>query len=335
MSRFGISVALLVAVLLAGTAGSLPGARAQSDEAARAMQAALTTLGGVPKAACRPPASPGTPCVELVMDAAQQSTLPRGIARFSVTYVEEAGSFVAFFGRMSSSAWQYWYGSQERLSPLVTLPGDLLACTEINGTPAHLSNEDATEPLAPLTRLRAEAFVLTRVGHFGGDSGSTSGSGWYRVSAPEPGWIAERNVTDAAIGDCSVHDAQYDPQRTSEAAGAAMSLTGTVWEWQQTRLSNDDVFTPDDPSRYTVEFQADGRIAGQADCNRIMGGYRTTENRIEIGPLASTRVACPPDSLGDRFVAQLQDAAIFFFRDGNLYLDIKFDTGTMRFAPAR
>jgi heat shock protein HslJ len=325
-------MALLVVVLLTCGAIAQPGARAQTDEAARAMQAALTTLGGVPKSECRPPAASGTPCVELVIDAAQQSTLPRGIARFSVTYVEEAGSFVAFFGRTSSGAWQFWFGTQERLSPLVALPGDLLACTGINGTRAHLFIDSASEPLPPLTRLRAEAFVLTRAGDFGSDSGSTSGSGWYRISSPEAGWIAERDVTAAEIGDCSIHDVQYEQQRSSETAGATMSLTGTVWEWQQTILSNDEVVTPDDPSRYTVEFQPDGRIAGQADCNRIMGSYSVIDNRIEIGPLASTRVACPPGSLGDRFVTQLQDAAIFFFRGGNLYLDITFDTGTMRFA---
>ncbi|MGD9892476.1 MAG: META domain-containing protein [Dehalococcoidia bacterium] len=333
MARFKLTVALLAAVLLAGGAGTAPGAWAQTDEAARAMQAALTTLGGVPKSDCVAPAATGTPCVELVTDAAQQSTLPRGIARFSVTYVEEPGSFVAFFGRTSSGAWQFWFGTQEQLSPLVTLPGDLLACTGINGTPARLVTDEGSDPLPSLTRLRAESFVLTQPGAFGSQTVPTSGFGWYRVSAPEAGWIAEPDVTDAMIGDCSIHDVQYE-QRSSEAEGATMSLTGIVWEWQQTILNNDEIVTPDDPSRYTVEFQPDGRLAGRADCNRIMGSYTVTGSQIEIGPLASTRVACPPGSLGDRFAMQLQDAAIFVFRDGNLYLDIKFDTGTMRFAPA-
>lgn len=330
MSRSRTSLALIVAVLLAG--GVLSGVRAQSDEAARATQAALITLGGVPKAQCGHPTAPGTPCVELVMDAEQQRTLPRGIARFSVTYSEEAGSFVAFFGRTSTGAWQFWFGTQERLSPLVSLPGDLLACTGVNGTPAHHFTDEVSEPLAPLTRLRAESFVLTEPGTFGGGMAPAAGSGWYRVSTPQAGWIAERDVTNAMIGDCSIHDAQYGSQDASE--DTAMSLTGTVWTWRETKMNNGDVFTPSDPSSYTLEFQPDGRVVGQADCNRIMGSYRVTGSQIEIGPLASTRVACPPRSLGDRFTMQVQDAVIYFFRNGSLYLDIKFDSGTMRFAPA-
>jgi hypothetical protein len=43
--------------------------------------------------------------------------------------------------------------------------------------------------------------------------------------------------------------------------------------------------------------------------------------------------ACPEDSLGDQFVANLSGANIFFFDGDDLMIDLMFDSGTMRFSP--
>ena len=42
---------------------------------------------------------------------------------------------------------------------------------------------------------------------------------------------------------------------------------------------------------------------------------------------------CPPDSLGDEFLKFLAVAAIYFFEDDSLYMDLRMDSGTMQFAP--
>jgi heat shock protein HslJ len=66
-----------------------------------------------------------------------------------------------------------------------------------------------------------------------------------------------------------------------------------------------------------------------------MGSFSITDSQeITIGPLATTSVACPPGSIGDDFVQGLINAAIYFLQDGDLFLDIRYDTGTMRFSPA-
>jgi uncharacterized lipoprotein YbaY len=46
-----------------------------------------------------------------------------------------------------------------------------------------------------------------------------------------------------------------------------------------------------------------------------------------------TLVACPPGSLGDQFVANLNAAAIYFFEGDNLLIDLMADSGAMRFSP--
>ena len=43
---------------------------------------------------------------------------------------------------------------------------------------------------------------------------------------------------------------------------------------------------------------------------------------------------CPPESFSERYLKELQSAVIFFSQDGNLYLDLKLDTGTIKFMPA-
>ena len=120
----------------------------------------------------------------------------------------------------------------------------------------------------------------------------------------------------------------------SEQAAATPYLVGTVWQWQQTLMNNDDKFVPDNPGNYTLQFMADGTIAVQADCNQVSGTYtfEGSQITIELGP--STMAACPEGSLGDQFVANLSGANNFFFDGDDLLIDLMFDSGTMRFNPA-
>ena len=42
----------------------------------------------------------------------------------------------------------------------------------------------------------------------------------------------------------------------------------------------------------TITFAADGKVYGDAGCNRFTGGYTVKGDRMEIGPLASTMMYC-------------------------------------------
>jgi heat shock protein HslJ len=110
-------------------------------------------------------------------------------------------------------------------------------------------------------------------------------------------------------------------------------LTGTTWQWQQTLMNNDDEFVPDNPGNYTLQFMADGTVAVQADCNQVLGTYTLDGSAITLAFGPSTMAACPEGSLGDTFVTQLGGAAIYFLQEGDLYIDLMFDSGTMRFNP--
>jgi heat shock protein HslJ len=123
-------------------------------------------------------------------------------------------------------------------------------------------------------------------------------------------------------------------QSTCIAGGVQedVAITGAVWKWQQSLYNNDQQAIPADSSNYTIEFMPDGKLHVRADCNRVGGTYASEGNRLTIELTHSTRAMCPPDSLDAAFKKDLGAAAIYFFKDGFLYLDLKYDTGTMKFS---
>ena len=116
--------------------------------------------------------------------------------------------------------------------------------------------------------------------------------------------------------------------RTPEAA------TGRVWQWEATVTPVEKIDVPA-PQRYTLELQPGGVALVLADCNRGRASYEIGEGRIKFGPMATTRMACPPGSLDSRYLKDLQQATIFFVEGARLFLDLPLDSGTMRFAPGK
>lgn len=114
--------------------------------------------------------------------------------------------------------------------------------------------------------------------------------------------------------------------------GASDPLLGTVWKWQKTVTPVEEI-VPSDPARYTIEFSSDGKYGGLSDCNRILGSYTVDGSSITINPGATTLIACPEGSLDQVFNQQLTSAAVYFFKDGHLFIDLIYDSGTMEFAP--
>ena len=109
-------------------------------------------------------------------------------------------------------------------------------------------------------------------------------------------------------------------------------LTGTTWAWTAFTDPTQQ-FDVDIPLNYTLTFQDDGTVNIQADCNNALGSYSVDGSSItiEVGPM--TMAACPPGSLSDDFVKYLGFAAIYFFEEGDLFIDLMADGGTMRFSP--
>jgi heat shock protein HslJ len=110
------------------------------------------------------------------------------------------------------------------------------------------------------------------------------------------------------------------------------ALVGTTWQWVRF-VDPLEAYDVEKSDQYTLNFLPDGQVNIQADCNQVLATYTGVESHIdfEFGP--STLAACGEASLGDEFIKNLDAAAIYFFQDGNLFLDLMMDSGTMHFEP--
>jgi heat shock protein HslJ len=123
-------------------------------------------------------------------------------------------------------------------------------------------------------------------------------------------------------------------RREAPPAGGAPPLQGTSWQLVRFQGGDDTVLTPDDRTKYTLQFEAEGRIAARLDCNRGRGTWKaTTAGQLELGPLALTRAMCPPGSLHDHFVKQWAAIRSYLITDGHLFLSLMADGGIYEFEP--
>ena len=130
----------------------------------------------------------------------------------------------------------------------------------------------------------------------------------------------------------TVQENRLVPASGDASEKSMQKISGTVWQWKQTLYNDDRKTVPADPKNYTVQFQEDGTLSVKADCNQKGGAYSVEDKRLSIEIAQSTMAACPENSLEDKFVRGLTAAAIYFIKDNDLYIDLIYDTGTMRFS---
>jgi heat shock protein HslJ len=101
------------------------------------------------------------------------------------------------------------------------------------------------------------------------------------------------------------------------------------WELQSFDLNDGSVLEVPDGQTFTLNFDADGNVHAQVDCNVCNGSFQTDGDSISLGLLACTLVACSPASLDHQFQTALSSATSFV-RTGS-ELSIRYAGGTMRF----
>ncbi|MBP8948769.1 MAG: META domain-containing protein [Candidatus Promineofilum sp.] len=148
----------------------------------------------------------------------------------------------------------------------------------------------------------------------------------YRIE--EEGAVLVIVWADGASDTYRAADATSD---TTPAGAVDAALVGKTWQWLGTITAKEPV-TVADSTRYTIEFQEDGTAAIKADCNIVIAQFTADGSAMSILPGPSTLVACPEDSQADLFTQQLSGAAIYFFQDGDLFIDLMADSGTMHFS---
>ena len=69
-------------------------------------------------------------------------------------------------------------------------------------------------------------------------------------------------------------------------------------------------------------FNADGSVSGTTGCNTFRGRYTTDEYAVTIGPLLTTRMACPPERIEQEagILKALESATTFALAPGTAAL---------------
>lgn len=94
-------------------------------------------------------------------------------------------------------------------------------------------------------------------------------------------------------------------------------LVGT--EWQLVQLGGKTI-TPAEGKYNLTLLAEENRVAGVGACNRLMGSYKAGEKgAIKIGPLASTRMACPGMDDEQRYFTAIESAT-HYEMDGPMLL---------------
>jgi len=118
-------------------------------------------------------------------------------------------------------------------------------------------------------------------------------------------------------------------------AGSDAPLAGTSWQLVRFEGGDGAVVTPDDGAKYTLSFLADGSLSARIDCNRGRGTWTSPgASRLEFGPLALTRAACPPGSMHDQIVRQWAGIRSYVIKDDRLFLSLIADGGIYEFRRA-
>ncbi len=112
------------------------------------------------------------------------------------------------------------------------------------------------------------------------------------------------------------------------APGAA-PLVGS--EWRLDDLGGRGVING---SQATLAFPEAGRVAGNSSCNRFFGSYTLMQDRIALGQLAGTRMACAPavDEQETRYLEALQKAQRLEVRGTTMLMHVQGLEKPLRFS---
>ena len=123
-------------------------------------------------------------------------------------------------------------------------------------------------------------------------------------------------------------------EQEDEDSNVVASLEGSNWHLVQLTVLGGFVFTPDDSSKYRLNFRSENRLTGTSDCNTIGGAWVQENSALRFEPFSTTRSLCAPGSLHNNLVLYLKDTATYSFRDDHLVLRTPTDGVEIELKPA-
>ena len=176
--------------------------------------------------------------------------------------------------------------------------------------------------MRPLTGLTPGGITRSRLGcaALGRADGSKLTFGRLastRMACGSPADEVSREVT-AALARVRTYEQAADTLRMRDAGGAALltyaaQAAGIEGDWTVLSVLYDDAIRSVEPDTdLTAGFSADGTISGDTGCNGFHGPYTLEGDKLDVGPLAATKKACPTKAASQQeagYLAALESAA--------------------------
>ncbi len=132
------------------------------------------------------------------------------------------------------------------------------------------------------------------------------------MACPEP-LMGQEQAVHAALSLVASHRLAADRLELLDADGelllrftvlAPLSLAGPVWQLLAYNNGKQAIVSVLAGTQITLELREDGTLGGSDGCNRYMSGFTLEGDRLTIGPIATTRMACRgPAGVGEQAAA--------------------------------
>jgi len=109
-------------------------------------------------------------------------------------------------------------------------------------------------------------------------------------------------------------------------------LQGKSWEWnsmKETLPTSQSIVQ--NPANYTITFNNDGTMVGQADCNKFSGIYAAADGQAGLQFGSTTMSECGPKSLFGIFLTRLATVDGYILHGNELILTFGNGAGEMLF----
>lgn len=125
------------------------------------------------------------------------------------------------------------------------------------------------------------------------------------------------------LGACSI---------TQPSSEEMMQITDT--QWQLLTINNQEISPLKKDFVPFIAFEKDTKVYGYDGCNRFFGSYETSENSLELSPLAGTKMFCEDMmEIADQFMRALVLAKNYEIKENQLNLYDDNETLLLKFSP--
>ena len=111
-------------------------------------------------------------------------------------------------------------------------------------------------------------------------------------------------------------------------------LTGTSWQLVKFQAPDERTFTPEDRSKYTIQFGGNGKVVARVDCNRASSTWKVNaKGELQFGSWSRTSAKCGAGSLHDQIVNEGGNVRTFEIKGGHLFLSGMAEGGYYELEP--